>query len=94
MIEKVNETENKRQKLVLEDRRLLCLSGVKEVEAFSDREVVLNTNLGKLSVKGEGLKINKLNVDTGDFSVNGHVVSMTYSKASQNSGSFFEKLFR
>lgn len=94
MIEKVSETENKRQKLVLEDRGLLCLNGVKEVEAFSDREVVLNTNLGKLTVRGEGLKINKLNVDTGDFSVNGHVVSMLYSKTSQSNAGFFEKLFR
>ena len=67
---------------------------VEKVNETENREVVLNTNLGKLSVKGEGLKINKLNVDTGDFSVNGHVVSMTYSKASQNGGSFFEKLFR
>ena len=94
MIEKVNETENKRQKLVLEDRKALGLNGVKEVEAFSDREVVLSTNLGRLTVRGDCLKINRLNVDTGDFSVYGHITSMVYSKASQSGGSFFEKLFK
>ena len=68
------------QKLILDSRKHLEVSGVKDVDEFSDKLVVLITNLGKLTVKGENLKINKLNVETGDFTVHGLVSSLTYSK--------------
>ncbi len=96
MIEKNTETINtSTQRLILDSRKHLEVNGVKDVEEFSDKQVVLITNLGKLSVKGENLKISKLNVDTGDFCVNGVISSLAYSKA-QNiaSGGFFERLFK
>lgn len=96
MTEKNTETINAlTQKLVLDSRKHLEVNGVKDVEEFSDKQVILITNLGKLSVKGENLKISKLNVDTGDFCVNGIISSLAYSKAqSVSAGGFFERLFK
>ncbi len=81
-------------KLCLDDRKEIKADGVKKIENFSDKEIVLITVMGKLTVKGENLHIEKLCVETGDFIATGKVSSMIYSKASQNSGSFLEKLFK
>ena len=95
MIEKITDTVSLRQKLTLDDRKQLSLNGVKEVDGFSDKEVILNTNLGRLTIRGETLKISKLNVDTGDFCVTGNIISLVYSKSTQSDkGGFLEKLFR
>ena len=96
MIEKTaNPIHTQTQKLTLDSRKQLTLNGVNDVDAFSDKEVILITNMGRLTIKGERLKISKLNVDTGDFCVSGLITSMVYSKTSQSSkGGVFEKLFR
>ena len=95
MIEKITDTQGQRQKLTLDDRKQLSLNGVKEVDGFSDKEVILNTNLGRLTVKGEALKISKLNVDTGDVCVSGNIISLVYSKTTQSDkGGVWERLFK
>lgn len=82
------------QRLCLEDRENITLSGVENVDNFSDNEIVLITNMGKLTVKGENLHINKINVDTGDFSAKGSVISLIYSKATAKRVSFLDRLFK
>lgn len=82
------------QKLTLENRKDLLLSGVEEIESFTDNEIVLITNLGKLTIKGQNLHINSLNTDTGDFSSTGNVVSLVYSKNSKTKTKFIERIFK
>lgn len=81
-------------KFCLEDRKEIKADGIKKIENFSDKEIVLITVMGKLTLKGEDLHIEKLCVETGDFIATGKVSSMAYSKSSQNKGSFLEKLFK
>lgn len=40
--------------LVLEDRRALTVSGVSDVDSFDELTVIIYTDLGELTVKGEG----------------------------------------
>ena len=47
------------QNIVLENREKLSISGVLDVLSFDDQIVILETELGLLTVKGENLKINK-----------------------------------
>ena len=83
------------QKIVMENRETLSVSGVKDVERFSETVVSLDTNMGQMLVKGENLKINKLNVDTGDLSVAGKINALEFTKASkQTKGKFMERLFQ
>ena len=95
MTEKTTTNINPKQKLVLEDRKSLSLNGVEDVESFSDKEVILNTKLGKLTIKGEMLKISKLNVDVGEFCIGGYIISLVYSKSTQSGkGSFMERILK
>ena len=81
-------------KFCLEDRKDIKADGVIKIENFSDKEIVLVTVMGKLTIKGEEMHIEKLCVETGEFVATGKVSSMVYSKSSKTKGSFLEKLFR
>lgn len=98
MSQEVNLTQKNietEQKLVLDNRKSMTVSGVENVDCFSENEIILITNLGKLTIKGEHLNINRLNVDTGEFSMNGYVTSLVYSKVTGASkAGFLERLFK
>lgn len=81
-------------KLCLNNRETLTLDGAKSVEAFSDKEIVLITIMGKLLVKGENLHIEKFNKETGEFLSTGKISSLVYTKSSADKGSFIERLFK
>ncbi len=84
------------QNIVLENRNKLNVSGVKDVLSFDDELVIIDTELGLLTVKGDNLKINKLSIDTGDVIVDGEITNLSYSdpsKKSQEQG-LFSKIFK
>lgn len=66
------------QKLTLVDRKELELAGVSHVGSFDEREIILDTNMGMLFLKGEGLHITKLNLEEGTLNVQGYISSMEY----------------
>ena len=57
------------QNLILENREKLSISGVVDVLSFDDQVVMIETELGLLTVKGENIKINKLSIDTSEVIV-------------------------
>ncbi len=80
--------------LSLSERRALSVSGVQDVDSFDETTVVVYTEQGELTVKGTGLHINRLNIETGDLTMEGHVESLVYTEVHTRSGGFFGKLFR
>ena len=91
--------EEKRQSavphnLVLEDRRMLTVSGVSDVDSFDEETVVVFTDLGELTVRGNNLHINRLSVETGELTVEGNIAALIYSDDMPKSGGFFSKVFR
>ena len=67
------------QNLILENREKLSISGVLDVLSFDDQIIILETELGLLTVKGENLRINKLSLDTAEVIVDGEISNMGYS---------------
>lgn len=85
------------QNLVLENREKLSISGVKDVLSFDDQVVIVETELGLLTVKGEELRINKLSIDTSEVIVEGDIDSLTYSdnkNLEKSKSSLISKIFR
>ena len=80
--------------LVLEDRRALTVSGVSDVDSFDELTVIIYTDLGELTVKGEGLHINRLNVETGELTMEGSIQSLSYADVHTRSVGFFCRLFK
>ena len=80
--------------LVLEGRERLMVSGVTDVESFDEAQVVMGTCRGGLTIRGQGLHMERLSVDTGDVAVTGLIDSMEYDDAASDKGGFFSRLFR
>ena len=64
--------------LNLTDRKRLSLSGVEDVEAFDEETVALSTVGGALTIRGSGLKINRLTLDGGELLVEGRIDGLEY----------------
>ena len=84
------------QNLILENREKLSISGVNDVLSFDDQVVMVETELGLLTVKGENLRINKLSLDTSEVIVEGEISYLAYSENSQEKtkGSLISKIFK
>ena len=90
-----NFEDNLVQNIILENRNKLTVSGVKDVLSFDDQVVMIATDLGLLTVKGEDLKINKLNIDTSEVKVEGKINNLSYSENTLKSeGGLFGKIFK
>lgn len=89
-------TNNMVQNLLLENREKLTISGVLDVLSFDDQIVILETELGLLTVKGENLRINKLSLDTAEVIIEGEISSLSYSQKSieKSSGTLLSKIFK
>lgn len=81
--------------IILEDRKNLSISGVNDIDSFDDKLVIVFTELGELTVKGNNLHINKLNVDTGELTMDGEIVAIFYNEDKPKKGkSVFSKVFQ
>ena len=66
------------QNIIIESRRRISVSGVEDVDSFDECDMILQTTMGTLSIKGEGLHINKFNVETGELIIDGDVDEVVY----------------
>ncbi len=81
--------------LILENRKLLTLSGISDVDSFDEETVIAYTSMGELIIKGKDLHINKLSLETGELTLDGQICSMTYSdNQPKGKSGIFSKLFR
>lgn len=81
--------------LMLDNRKILSISGVSDVDSFDEQVVTAYTEQGELTIKGTGLHINKLNIESGDLNIEGKIDSLSYSdNKSSSNGGIFSKLFK
>jgi len=81
--------------IIMEDRRLLTVSGVSDVDSFDEHSVTVFTDMGELTVRGHDLHINRLSVEVGELLLEGNISSLNYhDTAPKQAGGFFGKVFR
>ncbi|CDE84513.1 MAG: sporulation protein YabP [Clostridia bacterium] len=90
------QTNNVIQNIVLENREKLSISGVLDVLSFDDQIIIVETELGLLTIKGEDLRINKLSIDTSETIVNGNIMQIAYSEntVDKKGEGIFSKIFK
>lgn len=76
----VDKVPGKGHKVMMEERGKLSLSGVRKVQSFDPKEIVLETVLGVLSIKGEQLGIKQLDLQSGSIEIEGRIDAMVYPK--------------
>ena len=87
-----NYMEKGKNNIIIENRERANISGVCEVLNFDENEVCMNTTQGKLTLLGDGLHVEKLNLDIGEISVVGRIDGMEYTGVKRE-GSFWSKIF-
>lgn len=88
-----NEKLRSNQILTLEDRSRLSVGAVENIESFSDEEIVLKTETGRLQISGKNLKLEDLSVENGNAALTGRVDLMRFTQTKEKQ-SFFAGLFK
>lgn len=81
----------------LNERKSIYITGVVKIANFDDEEFFLETNMGNLTIKGQGLEMLKLDTKDGVVSIKGTIDSLQYSnkdEKKENKSSLLDKLFK
>ena len=84
-------------RLVLSDRHTGSVTGVNDVVSFDENEIVLDTEMGLLTIRGKELHVKRLTLEKGELDLEGQVDSLNYSSNAsfKRSGeSFFSRLLK
>ncbi len=66
--------------ITLTNRANLSVTGINDVDAFNEQEIVAVCDTGELIIKGELLHIEELSIETGLLTVSGKISSLSYSE--------------
>ncbi|CAI9389698.1 sporulation protein YabP [Niallia sp. Sow4_A1] len=82
--------------VIMRGRKLLDITGVKQVESFDNEEFILETVMGFLSIRGQNLQMKNLDVEKGIVSIKGKVFDLVYvdEQSGDKAKGFFSKIFR
>lgn len=78
----------------LNDRKNIIISGIKKINNFDDHEFNLDSIMGNIIIKGEGLEMVKLDTIEGNVSIKGKINSFTYNEGLTKENSLLVKLFK
>ena len=84
--------ENRHTDLNIKERSRLTLNGVINVDSFDESYVTLSTSEGRVSVEGQGLKIESLVREGGEIEITGKISGVYYSEQKKKS-SFLSRFF-
>ncbi len=62
----------------LVERKNVSITGVKKIESFDSEEFLIDSNMGTIVLKGEGLELMKLDTREGVVTIKGMINSLTY----------------
>ncbi|MCC8074228.1 MAG: sporulation protein [Clostridiales bacterium] len=83
---------NNEHSLTLTNRENLSLTGIEDVDYFNEQEIMAICDCGELTIKGELLHVEEMNVESGLLVVSGKITSLTYSEKF-TSTSLIKRLF-
>ena len=95
MEEKIKQRRSHR--LNMEDRKRLEMTGISDVISFDLNKILLETDYGVVTVKGDNLHVNRLYLENGEHYIDGSIQSLEYSEVSsfgKKGESFFSRLMR
>ncbi|MBP5289673.1 MAG: sporulation protein YabP [Clostridia bacterium] len=81
-------------RLQLENRKILRITGVTDVSSFSDDQAEIETSLGLLQIGGRALHLDLLDLEKREAQLSGQIDSLWYpDKGGERKEGFFSRLF-
>lgn len=69
--------------VAMENRERMTLTGVEDVSGFDENTVVLTTSMGELTVRGEALHIERIDLELGCLELDGHIRELSYDEVGE-----------
>lgn len=66
-------------RLLLQNRKSASFTGVTDVVNFDANEIILETELGRLNIKGKDLHVNRLDLQKKEVDIDGTVDLLQYT---------------
>lgn len=66
-------------KVMLNNRERGSLTGILDVISFDENSIVLDTDMGLLTIKGKDLHVSRLTLEKGEIDIEGRTDSLVYS---------------
>ncbi len=80
-------------KIILSNRQAGMVSGVLDVISFDEKVIMLSTQCGKLTIKGDQLHVNQLSLEKGEVDISGKVDTLVYSEDNKTADGKKESVF-
>ena len=84
MLDSKNGPLKSEHNLIINFREKMSITGVKEIINFDEKEINLKTVCGELSIDGENIHINVLNVEQGELEISGKLNGINYLDVYEN----------
>jgi sporulation protein YabP len=96
-MDKNKEIINNAHSVQISERKTSFLTGIKKIESFDSNEFFIESIMGYILVKGEGLELVKLDTFQGNLSIKGKIDSLIYLEEGNKkvkTESILSKLFK
>ncbi len=85
---------NRNHKVNMSGRKNISLTGIVDVISFDASEVLLESTLGDMVIKGDELHITGINLEKGETDIEGRIDGIIYNDPThKKSGSFLGRIF-
>ena len=79
----------------IDNREKISITGVTDIESFNEEVILLILKNGGLIIKGEGLHVQKLDLDEGEVFISGAIGSAVYTeKKDKQEKGFLKKILK
>lgn len=88
---------SRQHKIILTNRGTCALNGISDILSFDVNEILLETDMGMLMIRGTDLHVNRLTLEKGEVDVSGKIDSLQYSdmaKGGRQGESLLSRLFK
>lgn len=82
--------------VIIKDRKVMELTGVKQIDSFDSSEFLLETAQGWMVIQGKDLTLGKLDTERGDVVIRGVIEVLSYVSSKKGNGkeSVISKIFK
>lgn len=91
------QASSRQHKMIVANRSNCALNGITDILSFDVNEILVETELGMLMIRGKDLHVNRLTLEKGEVDISGKIDSLQYSDMTKGNGqgeSFFSRLFK
>ena len=94
---KINDVIDYNHVVSINERKSIYLTGVTKINNFDNEEFLIETNMGFIAIKGEGLELIKYDTKDNVISIKGLIISLVYIddlKKQKKQIGIWDKLFK